>query len=124
MSKLLFVPKRARLDIELAISFLCTRVSKSKVQDWEKLRRLLSYLQCTLDMPRIIGANGFEFLQTYVDASYATHPDMKGYTGGAMKLGNVIVHNKCFKQKFNTKISTGTEVVGSSDYIGYTLFMK
>ena len=62
VSKLLFVSKRARPDIELAISFLCTRVSKSKVQDWEKLRRLLSYLQCTLDMPRIIGANGFELL--------------------------------------------------------------
>ena len=29
VSKLLFVSKRTRLDIELTISFLCTRASKS-----------------------------------------------------------------------------------------------
>ena len=34
VSKLLFVSKRVRLDIELAISFLCTRVSKSTIKDW------------------------------------------------------------------------------------------
>ena len=124
VSKLLFVSKRARLDIELAISFLCTRVSKSTMQDWEKLRRLLSYLQCTIDMPRIIGANGFEILQPYVEASYATHNDMRGHTGGLMTLGHGIVHDKCSKQKLNTKSSTETEVIGASDYIGHTLFTK
>ena len=54
ISKLLCVFKRAILDIELAISFLCTRVTKSTEEDWEKLRRLLSYLKCTIDMPMII----------------------------------------------------------------------
>lgn len=80
VSKLLFVSKRVRLDIELAISFICTRVSKSTMQDLEKLRRLISYLQCTIDMPSIIVANGFEVLQTWVDASYATHHNMRGHT--------------------------------------------
>jgi len=33
VSKLLYVSKRARIDIDLAISFLCTRVSKSTQND-------------------------------------------------------------------------------------------
>jgi hypothetical protein len=41
VSKLLYVSKRARLDIDLTITFLCTRVSCSMEEDWNKLRRLL-----------------------------------------------------------------------------------
>ena len=33
-AKLLYVSNRARLDIKLAIAFLCTRVSKSTEEDW------------------------------------------------------------------------------------------
>ena len=41
VAKLVYVSKRAGVDIDLAISFLCPRVSKSTSQDWLKLRRLL-----------------------------------------------------------------------------------
>ena len=84
VAKLLFVSKRARVDIDLAISFLCTSLSCSTSQDWENFRRLLHDLYGTLDMPRIIGANGMEVLQTWVDASYAIHQDMRGHTGGVV----------------------------------------
>lgn len=55
--KLLFVSKGARLDIETTVSFLCTRITRNTEEDWLKLRRLLYYLEGTLDMPRIIGAD-------------------------------------------------------------------
>jgi hypothetical protein len=35
------VSKRGRLDIQLTIAFLCTRISCSTEQDWGKLRRLI-----------------------------------------------------------------------------------
>ena len=44
VAKLLYVSIRGRPDIELAVAFLCTRVSCSTKQDWSKLRRLLEYL--------------------------------------------------------------------------------
>ena len=62
VSKLLFMSKRTILYIELAISFLYKRVSKSTDKDLEKLRSLLSYLHLAIDLPRIIGANGFDVL--------------------------------------------------------------
>ena len=91
MAKLLYVSKRARVDIDLVVFFLYTRVSKSTEDDWEKLRWLLSYLQTMIDMPRIIGVDGVDVLQRYVDASYAIHTDMKERTGGLMTLGRLII---------------------------------
>ena len=42
VAKLLYVTKRSRPDLEPSVGFLTTRVSKSTLQDWEKLRRVLS----------------------------------------------------------------------------------
>jgi hypothetical protein len=75
-------------------------------------------------MPRIIGSNGMDMLHTWVDASYATHNDMKGHTGGAMSMGTGLVHSKSSKQKLTTKSSTETEVVGASDYSPWTVWAK
>ena len=114
--------KRARLDIELVISFLCTRVDKSTKEDWKKLARLLLYLKKTIELPRIIGASSLDTLHTWVDASYATHMDMKGHTGGGISLGIGLVASKSGKQKLNTKSSTEAEVVGASDYLPWTVW--
>ena len=85
------------MDIDLAVSFFCTRVSRSTEEDWLKLRRLLQYLLSTIYMPRIIGAHGLDLIETYVDASYAVHQDMRGHTGGLMTLGREVIHGKASK---------------------------
>ena len=76
VAKLLFVPKRACINVDLAVSFLCTRVSCSDVDDWEKLRRLLRYLYDTINIAGIIGVDSIDIMQTWVDASYANYHDM------------------------------------------------
>ena len=83
-AKLLYVSNRARVDLKLVIAFLCTRVSKSTLQDWAKLKRMLLYIKGTLNMPRILGADSMMNLLTWVDTSYAVHDDMKSHTGGCM----------------------------------------
>ena len=80
MANLLYVSKRARLDIYIAVSFMCNRVSQSIEEDWGKLMRLLNYLSVTIDMPRIIGANGMGIMETRVDDSYAVHYDTRRHT--------------------------------------------
>jgi hypothetical protein len=59
VAKLLYVATRARMDILPAVSFLCTRVSKSTVEDQSKLKRLLEYIKhwtSTIPWPRTIWA--------------------------------------------------------------------
>ena len=115
--KMLYICIRARLDVKLGVAFLCTRVSKSTEQDWAKLRRVLQYVKGTIDMPRILGADDMTRLLTWVDASYAVHPDMRSHTGGCMSFGTGVLMPKSMKQKLNTKSSTEAETVGGSDYV-------
>jgi hypothetical protein len=124
VQKLLYLSHRGRPDIQLTISFLCTRVSKSTTQDWAKLKRLLQYLNDTIELRRILGADDLSVLRTRVDASYAVHENMKSHTGGAISFGTGAVMCKSTKQKLNTKSSTEAKVVGMSDYIPNTIWLR
>ena len=66
----------------------------------------------------------FLFIRTTRDASYATHDDMRGHTGGLITIGKGIIQGKATKQKLNTKSSTEAEWVGASDYIPWTVWAK
>jgi hypothetical protein len=57
VAKLLYVSTRARMDLLLAVGFLCTRVSKSTTQDQAKLKRLLEYIHGSMDLEYTIGAD-------------------------------------------------------------------
>jgi ribosomal protein S18 len=65
-----------------------------------------------------------EKITTYVDASYAVHQDIKSHTGGAISLGTGAVMRKSSKQKLNTKSSMEAELVGASDYLPNTIWLK
>ena len=124
VAKLLYIMKRARPDLETAVAFLCTRVSKSDEDDWKKLKRVLKYVYGTLDYKRVIGAKSLKDLQAWIDAAYAVHWDMRSHTGGAMSFGIGTIHCKSSRQKLNTKSSTEAELVGMSDYLPYNLWMR
>ena len=124
VTKLLYVAIRARMDLLLAVGFLCTRVSKSTVEDEGKLRRLLEYINGSIDKEYTLGADDLERIRTWVDASYAVHPDMRSHTGGLISFGRGGLICKSSKQKLNTKSSTEAEVVGASDYLPHTLWVQ
>ena len=122
-AKLLYITKRARPDIETGVAFMTTRVSRSTEQDWKKLKRIITFLKYTIDDVRIIGAKGMDKIYTWVDAAFAVHGDMRSQTGGAMSFGYGMIHCKSSKQKLNTKSSTESELVGTSEYVPYNLWV-
>jgi hypothetical protein len=124
VAKLLYVSLRARMDLLLAISFLCTRVSKCTQEDQLKLNRVLANIYGSMELEYTIGADSMERERTWVDASYAVHPDMKSHTGGVMLFGVGGLVCKSSKQKLNTKSSTEAELVGASDYLPNTIWVK
>ena len=124
MAKLLYLAKRGRSDILLAVSFLTTRVSCSTDQDWLKLRRILQYLNGTPALFLTLGADSLTKLNTWVDAAYAVHQDMRSHTGAAISMGTGAFTCKSTKQKLNTKSSTEAEVVGASDFLPTTIWAR
>ena len=121
--KLLYVSKRARIDIDTAVAFLCTQVTKSTIHDWFKLKRVLRWINYTLNDVRIMGMDETGVVHTWIDASYAVHEDMKGQTGGTISLGHGTVCCKSTKQKLNGKSSIENEVIGMADVLPYTLWL-
>ena len=124
VAKLLYVAIRARLDMLLPVAFLCTRVTKSTKQDQQKLKRVLEYVKGSIDLEYTLGAESLNRVQSWVDASYAVHPDMKSQTGGVTSFGIGGFMGKSTKQKLNTKSSTEAELVGASDYLPNTIWLK
>ena len=117
----MYICKRSRPDLDTVVAFLCTRVAKSDEEDWKKLLRVLSYARQTIDDPRIIGALSLKKLISWIDASYAVHPDMKSHRGATTSFGRGVIGTKSSKQKLNTKSSTEAELVGVSDYLPYCI---
>ncbi len=93
---------RSRPDIKLAISFLCTRVQSPSMDNWKKLKRVLGWLEATINDTRIIKANSLKGICTWIDASYAVHENMRGHTGDAISMGYGVIHARTGKQKINT----------------------
>ncbi len=69
--QLLFAANRARNDIQMAVSFLTTRVKAPDQDDWGKLVRVLKYLNGTRYMKLILSMDEMKFtIHWYVDGSH------------------------------------------------------
>jgi hypothetical protein len=121
-AKLLFVSKRARPDSQVPISFLTSRVTKADVDDWGKLKRLLTYLHGTIDLPLTLSIDDLCVVKTWVDAAFATHDDMRSHTGGYITMGKGALYASSKRQKLNTKSSTEAELVGAGDFLPQTIW--
>jgi hypothetical protein len=115
VAKLLFLAKRGRPDILLAVSFLTARVKTPDEDDWNKLVRVLSYLKATVDISLTLTCTSMSSLNWYFDGSYATHDDMKGQNGAVLLIGDTTVISRSNKQKVNTRSSTEAELIAIDD---------
>ena len=104
------------------MAFLSTRVKGPDEDDWKKLVRMIRYLRGSIHLPLILSADSVSILKWWVDGSHATHPDMRGHSGGCLSLGKGMPINTSTKQKLNTCSSTETELVASDDFMPIILW--
>jgi hypothetical protein len=124
VAKGLFLCKRARPNIQQAISVLCTRVKDPNQADWEKLMRVMKYLNGTRSEYLTLSADDLRVVKWYVDASFAVHPDFKSHTGAVMMLGKGAMQSIARKQKMNVRSSTEGELVAVDDAATMILWTK
>lgn len=124
VAKLLYIAKHGRPDILLAVSFLTTRVTEPTTQDKEKLDRVLKYLKSTIDLKLTLEIGNMHFVDAYIDASFATHEDMKSQTGTYISLGGGAIFARSAKQKIVCKSSTEAELVGLSESLTPVIWLR
>ena len=105
VARLLYLATRVRPDILLAVTYLCSRVTKATASDKVKLNRVIGYLAGTPELGKRLGGdeNGEATLTSFSDASFAVHPNMKSHNGQYITLGLGGILIKCNKEKLVTR---------------------
>jgi hypothetical protein len=85
--KLLFLCKKSRLEVQTAVSFLCTHVRSPCTDDYKMLARNIEFLRGTKDMVLTLENDKSHITKWWLDASFAYHSKMISHTGGIMTLG-------------------------------------
>ena len=124
VAKLLYLAKRTRPDILLAVAFLCTRVTAPDSDDYKKLGRCISYLRGTKGLCLTLEAKDMSVIHWWIDASFAVHADYKSHTGACLSFGRGCPVNISSKQKINTRSSTEAELVGINDAMALVLWCR
>jgi len=114
VAQLLYLAKRTRPEILLAVSFLCTKVREATESDKTKLERVLKYLKGTKDFQLELKSTHLK-VRGFIDASFGCHADGKSHTGLVVTVGDTVVLCQSSKQKLVTRDSTEAELVGLSD---------
>ena len=115
VAQLLYLSKRVRPDLLVAVSFLTKRVLCPQQDDWTKLKRAIQYLRKTNNLGMVLEGSDTIGILAFVDASYGVHSDMKSHSGCVIGIGRGPVYAKSGGQKLNTKSSTEAELIALSD---------
>ena len=92
----MFASKHACPDVQVAVAFLCTHVSKPTQQDYKKFARVIQYLKSAISLPLNLGSedkgddkgpNEHPPFTWNIDASYVVHHDTRSYTRTCLLLG-------------------------------------
>ena len=116
VAQLLYLCKRARPDIQLAVHYLCTRVKNPTLNDERKLDRVVGYLKGTIDRGRLITKDGeMTRIFAYIDAAFAAHEYGKSHSGAVIMMGNTMLEGITGKQKCASHDSTEAELIALCD---------
>ena len=122
--KAMFVAKQGRKDILPVVGFLASRVKDPNEGDWNKLSRMMGFLQNTKDDILTLEADNHQALYWMIDAAFGVHPDMKSHTGSTFSLGMGVIKADSTKQKVNARSSMEAESDGVDDEILKVLWTK
>ncbi len=111
VTQLLFMAMQVRQDIQSAAAILTTRVKTPDEDDWEKLKRVLKYLNGTKYLKLKLSKEDVRLLKWYMDGSHNMHWDCNMHGGVMLTLGKGATTSYLQKVKLNMHSSTKTELV-------------
>jgi hypothetical protein len=124
IAKILYLGKRVRPDLLVAIAFLVRRVQCPDKDDWSKMVRLVQYIRGTKGFGITLSGEACLSVTAFVDAAYGVHWDMKSHTGATITLGRGPVYSKSGIQRLNTTSSAESELVALSDSTGQIIWTR
>jgi len=84
----------------------------------------MCFIKLSVADVRVIGADSLLEMLVMIDSSHAVHNNMRGHTGGITTFGTGVIDQKSSMQRMNTRSSTETEHVGTSEYLPKPIFIE
>ena len=114
-----------RIDILKETIFLAKKSENPMPNHWKAYRRIIYYLRYYPSLPINLGAELNSIITCYVDASFATHKDMKSHTGMIVTIGENGGPLDCKSkvQNIHTNSSSEAELVASVVASNHGLFI-
>jgi hypothetical protein len=122
-ASLLYLSLHARPDIRLAVTALMQRASCPNTVDMTRLERVEQYIAGTKGYGLLIKPKSAR-LETWIDASHATHPSMKSHTGCLVALGGALIHAGSNKQAIVSLSSTQSELHALSNNVDLVVWAR
>ena len=113
----LYVTKREKPNLQVAVSILCKQVKAPNVGNWKKQGRFVRYMRATTHLPLILGSNGSGNMVWSINASFVVHMDIKSHTRYCLTLRMGALISGSQSQKINTRSSADSELFGVNNVI-------
>jgi hypothetical protein len=124
--KLMYLAKRTRPDILLAVSYLSTKIQKPRSIHFKHLNRIYRYIASTPIMGITLKPTSLQ-LHAYVDAAYSVHSeDFHSHSGVMFSLGSDggPIFAKSVKQRMISRSSTDAEVIALYDTLPDMIWLR
>ena len=122
LAKLNFVSGRGRPDFVLFLAGLLKRVLAPTEEDERKVARFIGYADSTSNLTLRLRCYLPPKVSTFIDASFATHSNMRSHSGVCLTLGVGAFYSKSTAQKLNTTSSCEAELVALSKGLQQSLW--
>ena len=106
VAEMLLATKITLLDTVTEVSYLTIIERELDQSDWIKIVHLFKYVRGTKDLPFIVIADNRGMLKWYIYGLHEVQPNMRGRTGGGLKMRQGFPISVLSKQKLDTRSST------------------
>ena len=123
---IMYLAKRTRPDLLLAISYLSTKIQSPTAADFTKLQRIFKYINGTKDMGLTLSTQSYR-LYCSIDAAYNIYKsESKGHSGIILTLGEhgSPIFMKSSKQKVVARSSTDSELIALYDAMPTIIWIR
>ncbi|KAJ0532239.1 putative RNA-directed DNA polymerase [Helianthus annuus] len=108
----------SRPDLAFAVNKVCQFMYSPTVNHWSAVKRILRYLQGTIDLGLLLRHDSASSLHAFSDADWAIYPDDRRSTGVyAIYLGKNLISWAARKQKTVSRSSTESEYKAIADTV-------
>lgn len=125
VGSLLFVAINTRPDIAASILILTQKLSKPNQEDWNELKRVVSYLKGTSQLKLAVGGRTDKLFYGYADANWAENKsDRKSNSGNVFLVNGGVVSWASRKQTCVALSSTEAEFIALSEACKEAIWLR